>query len=300
MGQSFISGSDSALLYDSLLSTDNDHRYLKTEGRLISVGNYAEAIAAPIGVMLAVSSLRTPYFFQTLIAFSAIPAALSLKEPDRKRLGSSKTKGNMRAILSYAFIQNRPLKWNIIISSIAGTATLSMAWLVQPLFVHLSLPLFLYGILIPVLNLTTGTVSIYAYAFEKKAGFERSLAVIAIGIPTMYLAIGWFNALWALSFLLLFYIIRGVATPMLKNHINSVTPSEIRATVLSLRSLIIRLAFVILSPILGWYADHSGLPAAMIAAGSLFLILSIFAASRLIRNKTDGPPVSFSPLLHDR
>jgi len=282
IGQSFISGSDSALLYDSLNASKKEGQYLKQEGRLISIGNYAEAIAAPIGVMLAVSSLRTPYFFQTLIAFAAVPAALSLWEPDRKRLSSGKTSSNMRAIIKYAFVTNRQLKWNIIISSIAGTATLSMAWLVQPLFVHLALPLALYGIFIPILNLTTGTVSIYAHAFEKKAGFKNTLACLTIGIPAMYLAIGWFNALWALVFLLIFYTIRGVATPVLKNHINVVTPSEIRATVLSLRSLIIRLAFVGLGPLLGWYADHSGLPSAMMAAGLVFLITGLIASSRLI------------------
>ena len=299
VGQSFISGSDSALLYDSLLASKKEGQYLKTEGRLISVGNYAEAIAAPIGVMLAVSSLRTPYFFQTFIAFLAIPAALTLREPDRKRLSSGKTSGNMRAIISYAFITNRPLKWNIIISSIAGTATLSMAWLVQPLFVHLALPLALYGIFIPLLNLTTGTVSIYAHAFEKKTGFKRTLACLTIGIPAMYIAIGWFNALWALVFLLIFYIIRGIATPVLKNHINIVTPSEIRATVLSLRSLIIRLAFVCIGPLLGWYTDHSGLPAAMIAAGIVFLLTGLFASFRLIHYKSDDGPVVFSQVLHE-
>ncbi len=291
VGQSFISGSDSALLYDSLHASKKEGQYLKTEGRLISVGNYAEAIAAPIGVMLAAASLRTPYFFQTLIAFAAVPAAFTLWEPDRIRLSTGNISGNMRAIISYSFIVNRQLKWNIIISSIAGTATLSMAWLVQPLFVHLALPLALYAIFIPVLNLTTGTVSMYAHAFEKKAGFKRTLACLTIGIPAMYLAIGWFNALWALIFLMIFYIIRGIATPVLKNHINIITPSEIRATVLSLRSLIIRLAFVILGPMLGWYTDHSGLPAAMMAAGFVFLVTGLFASFQLCQFKPDNAPV---------
>ncbi len=295
VGQSFISGSDSALLYDSLLAAEKEGEYLKTEGRLISVGNYAEAIAAPIGVMLAVSSLRTPYFFQTLVAFLAVPAALTLKEPIRKRLSANKTVGNMRAILYYTCIKNRSLKWNIISSSITGTATLAMAWLVQPLFAHMALPLALYGIFIPVLNLTTGTVAIYAHAFEKKMGFESTLACIAIGGPLMYLAIGWFNTTWALVFLLLFYIIRGVATPVLKNHINVVTPSEIRATVLSLRSLIIRLAFAGIGPLIGWYADHSGLPSAMIAGGMVFLLVGLFASARLVHYRADYEPVLFTP-----
>ena len=287
IGQSFISGSDSALLYDSLLDAKKENHYMKAEGRLISVGNYAEAIAAPFGVMLAAASLRTPYFVQTLIAFSAIPAALTLREPVRKKLSSANAAANMRRIIDYTCIQNKPLFWNIIASSVIGTATLTMGWLVQPLFAYFALPLAWYGIFIPALNLTTGTVSMVAHVFERKAGFETTLFVIVIGVPLLYLAIGWFNATWALAFLFVFYIIRGVATPVLKNHINHVTPSEIRATVLSLRSLIIRLAFVVLGPVLGWYADTSSLSSAMLAGGMVFLAAGLLSSFRLIYPRSD-------------
>jgi len=49
VGQSFISGSDSALLYDSLQASRKEKEYLKIEGRMISAGNFAEAVAAPLG-----------------------------------------------------------------------------------------------------------------------------------------------------------------------------------------------------------------------------------------------------------
>ncbi len=49
LGQSFISGSDSALLYDTLQAAKQEKDYLKIEGRIISAGNFAEAVAAPRG-----------------------------------------------------------------------------------------------------------------------------------------------------------------------------------------------------------------------------------------------------------
>ena len=51
------------------------------------------------------------------------------------------------------------------------------------------------------------------------------------------------------------YLIRGVATPVLRNYINEITSSEIRATVLSVRSFIIRACFALTAPCLGWIAD---------------------------------------------
>lgn len=283
VGQSFISGSDSALLYDSLLEVKKEGKYLKAEGRLISIGNYAEAIAAPIGVALAAISLRTPFFFQTLIAFTAVPAALMLREPLREKIVNKGAGLNIFAILNYAFIENKSLKWNIIISSIIGAATLSMAWFIQPLFDYLALPLIVYGTFIPLLNLLTGVVSSYAHLFEKRAGFEKTLLFVTIGIPLMYLLIGFIDSIFGLVFLFIFYLIRGIATPALKNHINIASPSNIRATILSIRSLIIRLTFIGLGPALGWYADISGLPTAIIIAGLFFLITGLFASLKLLR-----------------
>ncbi len=46
------SGSDSALLYDILQEAKKEKDYLKIEGRLISAGNFAEAVAAPWGFSL--------------------------------------------------------------------------------------------------------------------------------------------------------------------------------------------------------------------------------------------------------
>ena len=278
MGQSFISGSDSALLYDTLQESGRPEAYLKQEGRLISLGNFAEAIAAPIGVALAAISLRTPYFFQALIAFSAIPASLLLVEPPRHRIDPKKSGDQLKKIITYALTTNKRLRWSILFSSAMGTATLTMAWMIQPFFHHLAVPLALYGLFIPGLNLTTGAVSMHAWRVEKTLGDRATVFFIAGSIGLLYFALSLGETLWAVGLLYLFYMARGVATPTLRNHINTATPSEIRATVLSIRSLIIRLCFVALGPFLGWFADSAGIPSTFGAGGLLFTLCGLVAA----------------------
>lgn len=295
IGQSFISGSDSAMLYDTLLEAEKEKDYLKTEGRLISFGNYAEAVAAPIGVMLAAASLRTPYYFQAAVAFTAIPAALALKEPTRRKMKEVKNAGNMLCIFRYAFLTNRALSWSITFSAVIGTATLTMAWMIQPLFVSLSVPLALYGIVIPLLNLTAGTVSMYAHLLEKSLGRRGTVIIIAAGISSTYLILGLLQSMWAICLLFLFYIIRGIATPVLRNHINRSTPSEIRATVLSIRSMIIRLIFATLGPVAGWYADRSGLSSSLGAAGLLFMATGACSAFYLLKEQAVARKPRFTP-----
>ncbi|MDP2888783.1 MAG: MFS transporter, partial [Bacteroidota bacterium] len=45
VGFSFVSGADSALMYDSLKAENRENEYIKFEGRITSAGNFAEALA---------------------------------------------------------------------------------------------------------------------------------------------------------------------------------------------------------------------------------------------------------------
>jgi len=82
-GQSFISGADSAMLYDSLLDIKKEKEYIKYEGRMVSFGNMAEASAGIAGGLIALISLRTNFYAQSGMAFIAVPAAILLVEPRR-------------------------------------------------------------------------------------------------------------------------------------------------------------------------------------------------------------------------
>lgn len=283
IGQSFISGSDSALLYDSLQAAGKQKRYLKYEGRIVSAGNFAEAVAAPLGVLIAMASLRMPFFFQTAVAFAAIPAAMTLVEPAREKMKGHTSFRQILNIVRYAVRDDKNLRCAILYSSIMGTATLTMAWFVQPYFVYIELPLVFFGILIPALNLLTGFVSIHAWRAEHLIGREGVMVTIAVGIALGYLLMGISGGTAGLVFLFMFYGIRGIATPVLRNQINEITPSDIRATVLSVRNLIIRLAFALLGPLLGWQADRTGVPDALVLGGLFFLASGLLTAFWLIR-----------------
>ena len=81
VGGSLMSGSDSALIYDTLLETESKSSYTKIEGRNYAIGNFSEALAGVLGGFLAVSSIYLPIYVQTTILFFSIPIALTLVEP---------------------------------------------------------------------------------------------------------------------------------------------------------------------------------------------------------------------------
>ncbi len=288
IGQSFISGSDSAMLYDTLLDMKREGDYIKYEGRMTSFGNLAEAVAGTLGGLLAAVSVRYPYIAQTFISFIAVPTSLLLVEPSRhKRLLKMRFK-EIFSIVKFSLFEDKPLQRNILFSSIIGTATLTMAWFVQPFFEHINLALHWYGILWTMLNLTVGLVAFIAYKIESRLGPVQSVVLIAVLVPAGYISLHFFHSAYALSILFVFYIVRGFATPVLKDYINKMTGSETRATVLSVRNFFIRLNFSVIGPFLGWYLDIYSFPQAMLLAGTLFMVLSgisVFLFTKALKSR---------------
>jgi MFS family permease len=283
IGGSFISGADSAMLFDSLSATRRQHRYLQYEGRITSLGNFAETLAAVCGGLIAVLlSYRAVYLSQAVIAALAIPAALLLLEPPKD---STIAKPGLRHILSVcnnAVLTNKKLSSAILLSSIAGIATLCMAWTSQIYFVSNGLTEVTITPLWITLNLTVAIVAAFASSAMKVLGKKVSLFLIVVYLPSTYIFLGMLQLIPAIICLFLFYAVRGYATPVLKDLINQNCSSSTRATVLSIRSLIIRLGFAILGPLIGWVSDISTLSSALIFSGILLLIMGIFAGCRLV------------------
>ena len=289
LGQSLISGADSAILYDSLLEMENEKDYAKFEGRITAVGNFAEAIAGILGGVLANISLRTPYFFQTGIAFMAVPASILLIEPVKHKLHVGVSFKHFFSIIHWCLFKNKKIRDTILYSSIIGTSTLTMAWFVQFYFKQVNISsTSIYGILWTGLNLIVGITSLYAYKIELKLGSKRIVFLILFGLMSVYISVGWINSYWGISLLVVFYIIRGTATPILKDYINRLTESHIRATVLSVRSFVIRIFFAICGPVFGWVIGKYSLVYALSTAGIVFLFSGgIFALLLVYKNRDE-------------
>jgi len=286
LGQSLISGADSAMLYDTLAAGRAGEKYTRMEGRITSVGNFAEALAGLLGGALALISLRTPFIFQACVAFIALPAALSLREPP---VVSKQRKAGIRdifGIIRNTLFKDKRLRWNTLFSASIGAATLTMAWFAQPFFKSVNLPLGWYGAVWAVLNLAVGLAALRAWHIEERLGAPRTVILFTILILGGYFLLSLFPYMAAILVLMISYLARGVATPTLRNYINLITTSDVRATVLSVRNFMIRMFFAILGPFFGWITDAYGLSEALFIAGLTFSILCGISLIGFLRYKT--------------
>lgn len=276
IGQSFISGADSAMMYDSLLATGREKKFTLFEGRTTAIGNFAEAGSAILGGVIADISIRYPFYIQTGIAFIAVPAALLLIEP--KFDHQSEIKRGFKDILRIlrTSVSHPMLRNSIFFSSFTGLGTLTMAWIVQ-LYLEEGLH-FSYGwigISTATLNLIVALFAALAFYLSRKINNKSLQLGILFFIPAGFFLTGILNSYVSLVVLVLFYIVRGVATPVLKNYINIHATSTDRATIFSVRSLVIRIMFVLLGPLCGWLIDRHGYPSMFITMGFILLTLNM-------------------------
>ena len=88
-------------------------------------------------------------------------------------------------------------------------------------------------------------------------------------------------SIYGFIFIILIYLMRGIITPNLRNHININSTSERRATVLSLRSFVIRISFALIAPILGYITDVYEISYVFYFLGLLVGISSLLAVYKL-------------------
>ena len=276
IGGSLISGADSALIYDTLLQLKKDEDYTKVEGKNYGIGNISEGIAGVIGGFLAITSLDLPVYIQTFVLFFSIPISYSLVEPESSYKLAKSIK-SIWLVVKETFFEKNKLKWYIIYSSSMGIGTLSIAWFVQPFLIEIETPLFYYGIIWAGLNIITGITSYYSYLFKHK----DLLIYISLIMVISFIFLGYNISMYGLIFIVFIYLIRGIITPTLRNLININSTSERRATVLSLRSFIIRISFAIIAPILGYITDYSDISFVFYSLAMIVGLSSILAVYKL-------------------
>ncbi len=256
LGASFISGTDSAMIYDSLIESGREGEYAKIEGRRTSAANFSETAASIIGGLLATISLRFPFYVETVVMALTIPLSSSLVEPERHKFDN--TLGSFRGILSivkFAIHGHPQLKWLIVYSSVIGASTLTMVWFIQPYLDAVGLPIAYMGIVWAALNFSVGVFSMLAYRIEGSLGRSRTLLMLLPLSVIAYIATGLTQSLWVIAVLFIFYFVRGIHGPMLKDYVNRLITSDKRATVLSVKSMMGRLFFSIIGPFVGWAKD---------------------------------------------
>lgn len=286
LGSSFISGTDSALLYDTLLDEGKTTENKKIQWYLQTVSSIAEASASFLGGLIAVISIYLPFYVQFWLNLLVFPLVFLLQEPTQYKHDNKEWiwKG-IQSIVRYSLHEHKEVKWLIFFSWAFWASTLVMTWLLQQYFTHLGVPLIYFGVLWSIFILSLVPFSFFAHNLEKFLGRKYSLVFLALLPVLWYFLLAFFDTFWGLFFVFFFYFARGFGSILLNDYVNILVPSRIRATIFSIQTLMFRFVFVIVGPLVGWVSDIFSLQMGLFFSGCIFATFFIVSLFYLDKNK---------------
>lgn len=278
LGSSFISGTDSAMAYDTLLDEWQSTNNKKIQWYLQTISSASEAFASFLGWFLAVISIVLPLYVQFGLYILILPLVFLLQEPRQHKHDNREWIWKwIIKIIKYSLHEHSEVKWLLLFSGTFWASTLVLTWLLQTYFSHVGVPLAYFGVLWSIFVISLVPFSFFATPIEDFFGRRWSLILLSV-LPVLgYLGLAIFDSIFALVFVFCFYFARGFGSVVLNDYVNILIPSHIRATVLSIQALMFRLVFIIIWPLIGWVSDIYSLQTALFACAGIFTLLLVTA-----------------------
>ena len=292
IGLSLSSGTDTALLYDTLEALKSKKNQVKALGKSISYLSMGEGFASLIASGLIYLSFTTHDLAIASAICSWIPflITLFLYEPPRKKM-EKEHKENVKYIFKMLFKQSKLLRlimFNIVFSF---SGTLFAVWMFQKYWGNLGIPLFYFGLLWAITNFTVSFSGRYAHKLEKWRGSTEVVVFIGLLPVAGYFGISFVDHIMGFLVCLLFQVCRGVGQVILKDALNKRVTGDFRATANSIAQMGARIFFTLLGPFLGFYIDRYGLSSAAFSMGILYSLIFLFVIIPLVRQRKNFIPI---------
>lgn len=282
----FLSGADSALLYDSLKGLKREKEYTKLMGKMDYYGYLALVVASIAGGFMGEISLRLPFTLMIPATLLMVLVSFTLIEPKRHKLIFKRGYlSDMFNVLHTYLIKNKRVKWLVIYIAAVGAFNQAGLWLFQPYFVLTGVGIAYFGLIFAAFNVVAGLSAKYAYKIEAFVGRRKSLASLMVITVLAYLLLG--SVLFFFSFLFIFLLqfVRGFTRPVVSDYINRATPSSVRATVLSGQALSRSVLYALIIPFVGVFADVYSVDVAFTIIGVTALVTGLLLLFLMKRAK---------------
>jgi MFS family permease len=270
VGVSLYSGTPGAMLYDTLLSIGRTEEYRKREGFRHGLGLYAVAIGSIAGGLAYQVHHDLPFWLEFLVLAAAFITGLFMREPDRQVSGVRKNPFyDMAETIRYALRGHKDIGALIILTALIFSSTKLFLWAQQSYYATLHIPESVYGFLLAGAMLVSGMGGHLGHLLWRDWQGMAVVKVLIAAVAAVCIAAGVSLSYAGLGILLLGSSIWGFGWPRVQETINQAVGSERRATILSTASLMISLAFIPFSLLLGWIQETHSITTALLLHGGL-------------------------------
>lgn len=276
IGASMRSGTESALLFDTLKHRGRTEDYQRFEGHAESLTRLGTAISAMLGGLLAAVTLRLPFYVNLASAALLLLMSVTLYEPPREKRPEGNPFANILSIVRRSVTHPRLLPLMLFQALMLATG-ITAIWGYFLFFGKIDLPLASYGFAFAGLQLCSAFGAQQGFRLEKALGRARPLQLVAAS-GLMLLPFAFASTAWLLPFVGIHAFLWGVSTPLFLERINAHTTSDIRATTLSTGAMMGRVIYIALSLGFGAMADRASLQVGF----GVLAVLSCLAAAALV------------------
>lgn len=187
---SFISGTDSALLYESLKETGDEAAYGRFEGRSTFFGQTGEAAGALFAGVLYARYPLLPFVLQVAVWVLALLLTRGMAEPPRERHHQVNHLKESLASARYVFIENRRLRVTVLLSIALGLSSFYPVWLIQPYMRNAGVPLASFGPIWAGANLTVAIFAVFSHRLREQLRDRGMIFLLIILVWGGYLGLG--------------------------------------------------------------------------------------------------------------
>jgi MFS family permease len=300
LGFTFFSGAVQAWLVDALKAGG-------FTGQLDSVfarGKIVEGIAMLTGsvaggYLAQVTNLGIPYVVRAVVlVLSFVLAFILMRDvgftPKRTHNPISEVKNQLSGAITYGF-RNPPVRWVMLGNIFTDGVSIYAFYAMQPYLLQLYGDPKAYGVA-GLAAAIVGGAQIGGGLLVPHLGrsFSRrtSVLLMAAVLNTVVLAsIGFLPRFWiAIVLLVLWGLVFATVMPVRQAYVNELIPSEHRATVLSVDSLMGSSGGVVMQPVLGRTADAWGYPVSYVCSAAI-QALAIPAIALARRERAESDPI---------
>ncbi|MBU7046704.1 MAG: MFS transporter, partial [Theionarchaea archaeon] len=269
IGDAFFSGAYPALLYDTVKKAKKEE-YLRVKGRLLFISSLSLICGSISGGYIYEVDKQLPWIgFGILYGVAALIVS-TMKEPYPS--GRDYTWRNQVTHLKNSFtfsFTHREVRFLIVFSVLILMPVSILTNLAeQPYLISLGFSITSLGFIFAVTRGFIGLVSNFIYKIERKLKEKLSFFLVTGVYSVIFVLLGLFNIPVMVVLVMILYFSRDYKNALIETYINNHIESHQRATVLSIQSFSLNMAYTV-------YIFTGGVLLDMFSMNTVFMMLGV-------------------------
>lgn len=285
ISNSFSSGTNQALVYDTLLNLNKENNYKKVQSKINGIYFLGRAVNSILAVLIYAINYKLPFLMAAITGLAELFVLTLIKEPKFHK-SSGAHLGQIKESLKF-LLGNKKVWLIVLVFSLMSAASGILFVNYQPVLDFAGLPILYFGLVYLTVNIFSFSGSMFYTRLEKILSANKVLICYLLISFFVSLSFASGNLFFILLAILALSFSFGTHNVYITSLINKITPSSHRATTISVQSqmnmFILGIAVITVNKISNDYSIFLG----MILNASIILIASFaFLFVRMNNKKT--------------